>query len=244
MLRNMKDRQKLVNCQNDLGCSTILAAIKSVSMKTLHFLINQEEFDENQIFNTDQKGLSALHYSMLTKQIDIFKAVLAIYDRNDKGDFKLLIFSTTDNEGNNPFALAMKRNVILGNLEKWMLNQFGDDLDSKLKLLFAENKNKEVPLIASYQNNVPLNTAYDYIHEYFAKREVVNEEDALFAGRAMIFLARYPGTMSTMRKIFDSVVDATVLNKILSVRNSTNLDILYKLCAHNQPAQETGVVSA
>jgi len=111
---------------------------------------------------------------------------------------------------------------------QWILNRFGDDLDSKLKLLFSENKNKEVPLIAGYQTTVQLATANDYIYEYFTKNKV-NEANALFAGRALIFLAKFAGTTSTMRMIIGAVEDETVLNKVLSVMNTSNNDILYKM---------------
>jgi len=201
---------------------------------TLRFVLNQEEFAENIIFNTDQSGLSSLHYAMKTAKINIFKAVLSIYEQNEKGDFKTLMFGTRDNAGNNPFALAIKEDVRLGNLQKWILNRFGDDLDSKLKLLFSENKNKEVPLIADYQSSLQWETARDYVYEYFNRIKVVNEDNAVFAGRSLIFLARFSGTMPTMRMIIDAVEDEAVLNKVLSVKNTSNNDALFKLAQYNQ----------
>jgi len=231
MLKNEADRKKLVNCNNELGLNTVFAAIKSGNVRMLKFVVNQPEFAQNIVFNTDQSGLSSLHYAMKSAQIGIFKEVLSIYEQNEKGSLKALMFGTKDNDGNNPFALALKQGINLGNLQKWIMNQpeFGDDLDSKLKLLFSENKNKEVPLIAGYQTTVQLATANDYIYEYFTKNKVVNEANAVFAGRALIFLAKFAGTMSTMRMIVDGIEDEAVLNKVLSVSNSSNNDILYKL---------------
>merc|ERR1712062_171698 len=144
------------------------------------------------------------------------------------------MFGTRDNAGNNPFALAIKEDVRLGNLQKWILNRFGDDLDSKLKLLFSENKNKEVPLIADYQSSLQWETARDYVYEYFNRIKVVNEDNAVFAGRSLIFLARFSGTMPTMRMIIDAVEDEAVLNKVLSVKNTSNNDALFKLAQYNQ----------
>ena len=52
LLKNKADRKKLVNCRNECGLSSIFAAIKSGSVKTLNFVLNQEEFTENILFNT------------------------------------------------------------------------------------------------------------------------------------------------------------------------------------------------
>jgi len=233
LLKNPSDRKKLVNCNNELGFNTVFAAIQSGSMETVQFVLNHEEFTENTIFNTDQCGLSSIHYAVRSTQISIFKKVLSIYERNEKGDFKALM-QLRDNAGNSPFTLAIKEGINLGNLQKWIMNRFGDDLDSKLKLLFSENNDGEVPLIAGYESSAQLSTAHDYIYEYFTKNKVVNEANAVFAGRALIFLAKLGGRMSTMKVIINAVEDDAVLNKVLSVVNTSNHDILYKLNQYRQ----------
>jgi len=108
------------------------------------------------------------------------------------------------------------------------------DLQSKLDLLFSENKSKEIPLIAGYQSTEHLHFAIEYIHEYFAKINRISNH--LLAGRALLFLARcnVNGSMSTMRSIIESVANEAVLNKVLSVKNSSNEDILYSLSISKQ----------
>ena len=52
LLKNKADRKKLVNCSNECGFSSIFAAIQSGSIETLNFVLNQEEYTENILFNT------------------------------------------------------------------------------------------------------------------------------------------------------------------------------------------------
>ena len=228
LLKNAADRRKLVNCNDDLGLNTVFAAIKSSSMRTLKFVLNHKEFAENLVFNTDQAGLSSLHYAMKTGNIGIFQEVLSMYERNEKGNFKTLIFNTKDNAGNNPFALAIKEGVGFSSLRKWILNELGNDYVAKMELLFSKNKSGEVPLIASYQSSVELETAHDEIYEYFTKKKIVNAGNAVLAGRALHFLAKF-NAQSTMKMIIDAVEDEMVLNKVLSVKNNTNISIIYRL---------------
>jgi len=115
--------------------------------------------------------------------------MLAIYEKNGKGDFKTLMFEMKDNAGNNPFAFGVKETINVEKLHKWIIHRFGDDLDSKLKLLFSENKDKEVPLIEGYPAYTYLKFVNDYIYEYFTKIRVVNEANAEFAGRALFLFA-------------------------------------------------------
>ena len=221
-LKNESERTKLVNCKNAKGFNSVLAAIKSGSMETLQFVLSQKELKKaDLVFATDQNGLSSLHYAVKTGQIGIFKAVLSIYEENAKGDCQSLMLSTKDNAGNNPFALAMKHSVSIGNLLKWVLYKFGDDLDSKLKLLFSENSNREVPLIEAYSNNVQLSTAYDYIYEYFSKIELVSGDNVELAARALMFLARFSGTISTMKMIIEKVKkNEKVFHEVLNATNA------------------------
>ena len=230
-LLNATDRAKLVNCNNGLGLNTILAAIKSGNMCTLKFVLNQKEFTQNSVFKSDHMGRSSLHYAMKTGKIDIFQEVLSIYERNEKGDFKTLMFNTMDNSGNNPFALATKEGVRFHDLRKWIMDRFGDDHNAKMELLFSKNKSGEVPLIESYQSGLQLQTAHDYIYEYFTKTKVVNMNNAVLAGQALLFLAQF-GEIPTMKMIIDAVEDENhemVLDKVLSLKNTTNINVLYRL---------------
>ena len=236
LLKSDGNRTNLVNCSNDLGLTAVFAAIKSGSMRTLKFILKQKEFAENLVFNTDPAGLSSLHYAMKTGNISIFKEILSMYEKNDKGNLKTLIFNTKDNAGNNPFALAIKEGVGFSDLKKWIMNELGEDYIAKMDLLFSPNKN-EMPIIAGYQRSVELGTAHNEIYEYFTKTKGVNSGNAEVAGRALLFLARYEGAMSTIKMIIKAVEDENremVLNKVLNVKNNSNSNIVYQLVKYRQ----------
>lgn len=166
---------------------------------------------------------------MRSAHISIFKKVLSIYERNEKGDFKALMFQIRDNAGNSPFNLAVKEGIYLGNLQKWIMNRFGDDLGSKLKLLFSENNDGEVPLIAGYQYNASrFSFINNYLYEYIAKIKVIREGDVVFVGRALLHLA-YSASISRIQMIIEAAGNNTVLSKMLSIRNTSNQDFMFKL---------------
>merc|ERR1719150_137253 len=197
--RNGSDRKKLVNFQNELGLNTVFAAIQSGSIKMLFFVLNQAEFLEDIMFLTDSMGSSALHYAMKSKtaSIGILVKVLSIYAKNEKRDFKKLMFGTKDNAGNNPFTLAIINMQNVGgdqrvNMLRWIMNQIedqiGDQIEDQigdhLNLLFSENKNKEIPFIAGYQSSPYLAFATDYIYEYFINHgnqsKTIGADNAVF----------------------------------------------------------------
>jgi len=181
---------------------------------------------ENVVFNTDQNGLSSLHYAMRTGKISIFKEILSIYERNEKGEFKKLMFSTKDNAGNTPFALAIKENASSESLQSWIMNQFGDDLESKVQLLLSESANGVVHAIEPYRTSSSNSTFNDIIYEYFSKTKVVNKENAVLAGRCMMYLGQHSDQFPALKMIIGLMEDQTVIDKVLRVRNSSNIDIL------------------
>ena len=236
LLKNKADRRKLVDCSDDSGrLNTVFAAIKSRNMRTLKYVLKLEkqEFTDNLVFKTDPAGLSSLHHAVKTGHIGIFKEILSIYERNERGKLQTLIFNTKDNAGNNPFALAIKEGVVYGKLRKWIMNEIGGDYVAKMNLLFSPNKNGVVPSISAYQESLGLDFAHDEIYEYFTKKRVVNSGNAVLAGRALMFLARFDA-MPTMKLIIEAVEDEMVLDKVLSVTNKSNNDILYNLQSYNR----------
>lgn len=235
LLKNVSERTKLLNCKGEMGVTTISAAIRARDIPTLKFLLDQEEFLQDLVFETDPKGVSSLHHAMKTGRLAIFKKVLSIYEDHGKGDLKSLIFGTKDGGGYNPFALALKEGVHLGNLQKWILSRFGDDVATKLKLLFSGGKNGDVPLIAGYQNSVSANTAHDHIYEYFSKVELVSGDNAELAGHSLMFLARFSGTISTMKMIIEKVKKSEkVFHEVLNAANTSNNGILYKMMQYRR----------
>ena len=235
LLKNASDRKKLVNCNDEFGVNTVFAAIQSDSMEILNFVLNQNDFDQMIVFNTDRGGRTSLHYAAKTTNISIFKEVLSIYQRNEKGDFESFMFGT-DEEGNNSFTYAVKEGIDDPTVSTWILQQFDDDINLKMKLLFARNKNGEVPLIENYSEVEELDIFMDCIYEFWSDRTVViNEEKIDLAARSLMFLTRSDKTAWTMKIIVDAMKDDDMtMQKILSVRDTANNDILYKISQHRR----------
>merc|ERR1719474_398873 len=226
-----EDLEQVVNGRDDMGVNAVFAAIQSGSMMMLKWVLSHKSFSVNIVFDKSANGLSALHYAMRTGKIDIFKEVFSIYSQHEKGDIKALMLNTRDNEGNTPFMRAVKEGrTDLGKLHIWIMNQFGGDVESKMRMLFGQNKNKEIPLIASYQSSPSLSTAHDHIWEYFTMIKVVNEGNADLAERALVFLARFESGRPTMRLIVEATQkNMVVLNRVLNLRDSSIDDVLYTL---------------
>jgi len=113
------------------------------------------------------------------------------------------------------------------------VGSLAQNIDEKLAMLFARNKDGEIPLLEEYavEMDMPMDVVTYFVYEFLSSIKEVHVENVELVGQCLLFAAQ-EGKMSRMLLIVDKIGgDEEMLDRVLRVRNQSNHDALYKLVA-------------
>lgn len=109
------------------------------------------------------------------------------------------------------------------------------NIEDKLNVLFGKNKNGEIPLIEEYAASdgvhMPMDIVSDCVYEFISSIKEVHRDNVEMVGCCLLFAVQR-GAMARIKLIIDKIgKDQDMRDQVLSIRNLSNHDALYRLVA-------------
>jgi len=111
------------------------------------------------------------------------------------------------------------------------IGSLAQNIDDQVEMLFASNKNGEIAIIEEYASKIqmPMGIVSDFVYEYISSIKDVNVDNVEWVGYCLLFAAQQ-GAMARIQLIIEKIGDdQDMLNRVLSARNQSHHDALYRL---------------